>query len=82
MIARACSSSSPPAAVRYTFLPSCSNSGTPASVASSLTCIETAGCVRCSSSAAREKESCRATASKIFSWRSVAFFIGAGPDCP
>src|ERR1700712_1346075 len=75
MIARLDCSIWTPAGVRWIFLPSCSNSGNPACSSSLRTCVETAGCVRCSSSAAREKLRLRATASKTLSWRRVAFFI-------
>src|SRR5512140_2758782 len=66
-----------PAGVRWIFLPSCSNSGRPACSSSFFTWVDTAGCVKCSSSAALEKLKCRATASNTFSWRRVAFFISA-----
>ena len=52
-----------------------SNSGRPTSASSSLICMETAGGVRSSSSAARAKLECRATAAKTRSCRRVAFFI-------
>ena len=50
-----------------------SKSGAPQLASSSFTCIDTAGWVRCSSSAAAVKLSFRATAPKTRSWRSVAF---------
>ena len=56
-----------------------SNSGSPACAPSCFTSVDTAGCDRWSSSAARENDRLRATASKTLSWRSVAFFIARGP---
>ena len=73
---RAKRATSAPASVRWIFLPTCSKSGSPACASRLFTCIETAGCVRCSSSAAREKERWRATASKTLSWRSVMWRSG------
>src|SRR4051812_37013906 len=75
MISRLETSICSPAAVRWIFFPSCSNSGRPAWSSSLLTCVDTAGCVRCSSAAAREKLRWRATASNTFSWRRVACFM-------
>jgi hypothetical protein len=74
MIERTMPSRSAPAAVRWVFLPSCSKRATPACSSSFLICPETAGCVRCSSSAARAKLRCRATDANTLSWRSVACF--------
>src|SRR5438309_2247100 len=77
MIEHAMPSRSAPAAVRWTFLPTCSKSGTPACSSSFLIWPEIAGCVRCSSSAARAKLRCRATDANTLSWRSVACFNSA-----
>src|SRR6266404_4528487 len=52
-----------------------SNSGNPTWDANSLSCVETAGCERCSSSAAREKSMCRAAAANTRNCRSVTFFM-------
>jgi len=52
-----------------------SNSGKPTWDANSLICVDTAGCDRCSSSAAREKFMCRAAAANTRNCRSVTFFI-------
>src|SRR4051812_17076570 len=77
MIERTMPSRSVPAAVRWVFLPTCSKSGTPAFSSSFLIWPEIAGCVRCSSSAARAKLRCRATDANTLSWRSVACFNSA-----
>ncbi|MDT4876851.1 hypothetical protein FQZ97_1123240 [compost metagenome] len=62
-----------PVAVRKIFLPSCSNSGWPTVSESCLTCNDSVGGERCSSSAARAKLLWRATARKMRSWCSVAW---------
>ena len=59
--------SNSPARVGNARLPTRSRSGTPSSRSRCRTCMLTAGCVRCSSRAAREKEPWRATASRVWS---------------
>ena len=83
-IARAWSSTIAPAAVSASFRRTRSNSGRPALASRSFSCIETAGCDRCSSSAARAKDRWRAAASKTrnclsVAWRSGTVVLAAGP---
>ena len=64
-----------PTIVSDTFRLVRSNTGMPTSSSNSLICMETAGGVRFSSSAARAKLRWRATEAKTRIWRSVTFFI-------
>ena len=74
--------SSRPAAVRWMLRPVCSNKGMPTSDSRSFSCCETAGCVRCSSSAARVNERCRATAAKARICRKVTLRIESSYQAP
>ena len=57
--------------------PSFSNSGLPIRSSSRRICIDTADCVRCTSSAARVKLPVSAIATKVCNWsRSSGAFIG------
>jgi hypothetical protein len=67
MISRLAVATSSPAGVSSQRLARCSSSGVPRALESFLICVETVGCARCSSSAARVAFWSRDTASKTTS---------------
>jgi len=72
---RACRSMYSPPVVSVIWRPPRSKSGNPTASSRSRTCIETAGGVRCNSSAARANERWRATIVNTRSWRIDTFNI-------
>ena len=72
-MARAVSASASPAAVRYSFLPICSYSGSPTESDSSRNCIDTVGWVTWQALAAAVMLPCSASARNRRNWRKVIF---------